>query len=128
MNSSNERGRIGGIPTGAVLFGSIVLLGILLLGWNAIQGGNPWATSSGLSVTGNSTRLSVVSEANVRDRPTAQGSNIVGKLMPGEVVDGIVQNGEVPGNFWLRLSNGNGYVSLVNLSDRASGGAINSTD
>lgn len=119
MNSSSERGRIGGIPTGAVLFGSIVLLGTLLLGWNVIQGSNPWATSSALTVTGNSTRLYVVSAANVRDRPTAQGSNIVSKMMPGEMIDGIVQNGEVQGNLWLRLSNGNGYVSVINLSDHA---------
>lgn len=118
MVSSNQRGKIGGIPSAAVLFGIITLFAIVSLGWNANQSRST-STASSLSVTGKPTQLYVLSEANIRDRATSQGSNIVGKLASGHVVEGVVEQGEVSGNLWLRLSNGSGFVSVVNLSSVA---------
>lgn len=60
----------------------------------------------------------VASTANIRNVPTAQGpdSRVVGTLRPGSQVAGQMVLGS--GNaYWLRLSDGRGYVSAINLSD-----------
>ncbi len=60
----------------------------------------------------------VTSTANIRILPTAQGpdSRVMGTLRPGSQVAGQMVVG--PGNaYWLRLSDGRGYVSAINLSD-----------
>lgn len=60
----------------------------------------------------------VASTANIRNVPTAQGpdSRVMGTLRPGSQVAGQMVVG--PGNaYWLRLSDGRGYVSAINLSD-----------
>lgn len=60
----------------------------------------------------------VASTANIRNVPTAQGpdSRVLGSLRAGIQVQGQMVVG--PGNaYWLKLSDGRGYVSAVNLSD-----------
>ncbi len=63
----------------------------------------------------------VTSVANIRNMPTAQdaASRVVGRLQPGTAVRGTVYPGTVPSTYWLRLSDGRGWVSLQNLSDVA---------
>lgn len=60
----------------------------------------------------------VASTANIRNVPTAQGpdSRVLSTLRPGTQVTGQMVTG--PGNaYWLKLSDGRGYVSAINLSD-----------
>lgn len=60
----------------------------------------------------------VTSAANIRNVPTAQGpdSRILSTLRRGTQVSGQMVTG--PGNaYWLKLSDGRGYVSAINLSD-----------
>lgn len=58
----------------------------------------------------------VVAEANVRNRATAQGSNIVSKIPRGSLVSGFIQIGEDGVSQWLNLDNGVGFVGAINLS------------
>lgn len=125
MTTDGDRGKIGGIPSAAILFGILALLAILLLGWNLLQSAAP-VPSSSLEITGQQTQLFVSSNANIRDRPTSKGSQIIGTLVPGDVVDGVVEQGEVAGFFWLKLTNGAGYVSIVNLAVNTQASAVNS--
>lgn len=57
-----------------------------------------------------------MTEANIRDKPTTAESVILGKLPRGSQVTGVVQPASVPGNVWVELSDGNGFVAMVNLS------------
>jgi hypothetical protein len=118
VTSESNRGKIGGIPSAAILFGILAVIAILILGWSLFQGSAPVLVSS-LDLNGQPTQLSVISNANIRDRPTSKGSQIIGTLNPGDTVDGVVEQGEVTGFFWLRLNNSAGYVSTVNLGVNA---------
>lgn len=57
-----------------------------------------------------------MTDANIRDKPTTTGSNILGKLPRGSQVTGTVQTGPEANAEWLELSDGNGFVALVNLA------------
>lgn len=57
-----------------------------------------------------------MTDANIRDKPSLSGSNILGKLPRGSQVTGVVQSGSDGKTGWLTLSDGNGFVALVNLS------------
>jgi hypothetical protein len=57
-----------------------------------------------------------MTDANLRDKPTISGSAILGKLPRGSQVTGIIQPGSGVDGGWLELSDGNGFVALVNLS------------
>jgi hypothetical protein len=56
-----------------------------------------------------------LAKANVRDKPTLNGSRVVGSFERGEKVSGTTE-AEAGGRIWLKLDNGGGYVSLANLS------------
>ena len=57
-----------------------------------------------------------MTEVNIRDKPTTSDSVILGKLPRGSQVTGVVQPGSPPGDGWIELSDGNGFVAMVNLS------------
>jgi hypothetical protein len=57
-----------------------------------------------------------MTEVNIRDKPTTSESVILGKLPRGSQVTGVVQPGSPPGDGWIELSDGNGFVAMVNLS------------
>ena len=57
-----------------------------------------------------------MTDANVRNKPTISGSDILGKLPRGSQVTGTIQPGSGVDGGWLELSDGNGFVALVNLS------------
>lgn len=55
-----------------------------------------------------------MTDANIRDKPTTSGSKILGKLPRGSQVTGTV--GPEADAEWLELSDGNGFVALINLA------------
>ena len=57
-----------------------------------------------------------MTDANLRSKPTINGSDILGKLPRGSQVTGTIQPGSGVDGGWLELSDGNGFVALVNLS------------
>ncbi len=58
-----------------------------------------------------------VADANIRDKPTAKGSIVVGKLLRGTSASGTIVNGEDETSEWLELDDGKGFIGLVNLSE-----------
>jgi hypothetical protein len=58
-----------------------------------------------------------VAEANIRDRATAQGSTITGKLARGLAASGKIIMGEDGTSQWLELAEGKGFVGMVNLAE-----------
>ena len=61
----------------------------------------------------------VTSQANIRNIATALGpdSRVVGSLRRGQQVRGVMHQGLSGDSYWLKLSDGRGYVSAINLSD-----------
>ena len=61
----------------------------------------------------------VTSTANIRSMATAQDANskVVGSLARGTQVRGVMHQGLAANSSWLKLTDGRGYVSAVNLSD-----------
>jgi zinc-ribbon domain len=62
-------------------------------------------------------QLYAMTEANIRDAATAQGSTILGKLARGAAVSGTVIMGEDGTSEWLELPDGKGFVATVNLAE-----------
>ncbi len=60
-----------------------------------------------------------VAEANIRDRATAKGTSIIGKVARAGTVSGRVIIGEDETTSWLELADGKGFVAMVNLSETA---------
>ncbi len=58
-----------------------------------------------------------VTEANIRDKATATGSNIIGKLPRGSTVSGKLASGVDGISNWLELPDGKGFIGAVNLSE-----------
>jgi hypothetical protein len=82
----------------------------------------PGAPTSG-PMAGGEVLKYVTAAANIRNIATAQGGAIVGTLRRGEQVKGTMYQGLVPGTYWFKLSDGRGYVSVVNLGDTDPGPA-----
>lgn len=61
----------------------------------------------------------VTSDANIRSIATAQGngSRVTGTLKRGVQVRGVMHQGLSGSHYWLKLSDGRGYVSAINLGD-----------
>lgn len=57
-------------------------------------------------------------KANIRDKPTTKGSNIIGSLPRGSAASGQMQIGATAQDKWLELADGAGFISAVNLSDK----------
>lgn len=62
--------------------------------------------------------LFVAADANVRDKPTTAGSNVVSKLKRGSEVKGDVVAG-AKGDQWLKLEGQEAYISMINLTKDA---------
>ena len=71
-------------------------------------------TSSQL--TGQSAEMFVIADANVRDKPTTKNATITDKIQRGTKIGGTVEVGIDGPKQWLKLNDGTGYVSIVNLS------------
>jgi hypothetical protein len=68
------------------------------------------------AITGQTTSMFIVADANVRDRATAQGSRIIDKMFRGNSVSGVMQFGEDGQSRWLKLDGSRGFIGAVNLS------------
>jgi hypothetical protein len=60
-----------------------------------------------------------VTQANIRNRASTNGSQIMGKLSRSDAATGRLALGEDGTSNWLELSDGRGFVSAINLSDTA---------
>ena len=58
-----------------------------------------------------------VADANIRDKATTDGTNILGKVARGNSVTGKAILGEDGISDWLELDDGAGFVALINLSE-----------
>lgn len=60
-----------------------------------------------------------VAQANIRDKPTTQGSTVTGKLPRGTSALGTLITGEDGTSSWLKLADDAGFISANNLSEQA---------
>jgi hypothetical protein len=58
-------------------------------------------------------------KANIRDKPATKESAIIGTKTRGSSVSGQLVTGANPDDKWLALTDGAGFISTVNLSDKA---------
>jgi hypothetical protein len=111
----------------AIIGGAILLLGLLAYlafgrGDNraelavADNDATSAAADAAANITGQETAMWVVADANIRDRATAQGSQLLGKSPRGTQLMGVMMIGEDGKSPWFRLSDGRGFVGAVNLS------------
>jgi hypothetical protein len=67
--------------------------------------------------TAEAKQLFVMTEANIRDKATTVGSQILGKMPRGSAVTGVLKLGEDGISEWLELSDGKGFIATVNLGE-----------
>lgn len=109
------------------LFPAVAVSGVLAVGalyfWLFIlddlgsNTGEKTTTSTAVDATLESKQLFAMTEANIRDRATTVGSQILGKLPRGSAVTGVVKLGMDGSSEWLELSDGKGFIAVVNLSE-----------
>jgi hypothetical protein len=80
------------------------------------EGGTPTAEATPKAAVA-ATKLYAVTQANIRDKATATGSNIIGKIPRGTEVSGKLALGEDGVSDWLELADGKGFVGAINLSE-----------
>ena len=109
------------------LLPSAIVVGVLMIGalyfWLFIMddlGGaptDPKNASTAVDATLESKQLYAMTEANIRDRATTVGSQILGKLPRGSAVTGVVKLGMDGSSEWLELSDGKGFIAVINLAE-----------
>ena len=109
------------------LLPSAIAVGVLMIGalyfWLFIMddlGGaptDPKNASTAVDATLESKQLYAMTEANIRDRATTVGSQILGKLPRGSAVTGVVKLGMDGSSEWLELSDGKGFIAVINLAE-----------
>jgi hypothetical protein len=103
---------IGGIGGGLLVFGALYFFLFIA---DDMAGSEREATSVADTSDGVApVQLYTITEANVRDKPTTSGSEIIGKLPRGSAISGVLKIAE-DGSEWLELSEGKGFVAKVNL-------------
>ncbi len=85
----------------------------------AQSGGKPTYASPPAAAQVKPVTLFALVKANIRDKPSTSGSNIVGALARGEAALGQLKTGTNVKDNWLELADGRGFVSAVNLSEAA---------
>lgn len=75
------------------------------------------SNSEAVGDTAEAKQMFVMTEANIRDKATTVGSNILGKMPRGSAVSGVVKLGEDGISEWLELTDGKGFIATVNLSE-----------
>lgn len=109
------------------LLPSAIVVGVLMIGalyfWLFIMddlGGaptDPKNASTAVDATLEPKQLYAMTEANIRDRATTVGSQILGKLPRGSAVTGVVKLGMDGSSEWLELSDGKGFIAVINLAE-----------
>ena len=100
----------------AILLAVAALYFWLFIADDLKRGSDMPATEAGEASNPEAQIFFAMTDANLRDKPTINGSAILGKLPRGSQVTGIIQPGSGVDGGWLELSDGNGFVALVNLS------------
>jgi hypothetical protein len=80
------------------------------------EGGTPTVETTPKAAVA-ATKLYAVTQANIRDKTTATGSNVIGKIPRGTEVSGKLALGEDGVSDWLELADGKGFVGAINLSE-----------
>jgi hypothetical protein len=78
----------------------------------------PVADETAAADTPKSLDYHVAVESDLRDAPSEDGSQVVGRIERGQAVRGTIVDG-TQGGRWLKLDEGGAYVNLVNLSSAA---------
>lgn len=103
----------------AAVAGALLLLGVLFwlnrYEWLGLE--RPVETGNTSAALGEEAEMYAVATANLRDRPTSQGSEVMGKLPRGTVVKGTLLLGEDGRSNWLKIDESGWFVSAVNLSE-----------
>ena len=60
-------------------------------------------------------QMFAMTEANIRDKASTVGSNIIGKFPRGSALTGVLKVGEENTSDWFELADGKGFVAAVNL-------------
>ncbi len=102
---------IGAIAVGVLLIG--ILFWINRYSWLGLE---PPAGNATAAI-GTEKTMYAIASANLRDRPTSQGSSVVGKLARGAKVSGVLELGEDGTSNWLKIADSGNYISAVNLSE-----------
>lgn len=103
---------IGGIAGALLVFAALYFFLFIA---DDMAGSDEGATSVAETSDGVApVQLYTITEANIRDKPTTTGSEIIGKLPRGSAISGVLKVAE-DGSEWLELSEGNGFVAKVNL-------------
>lgn len=111
-------------PIIAAIAGGLLLIGGLYY-WlflaDDMGGSSPASYSAGPDEgpTAEAKQFYVMTEANIRDKPTTRSSSILGKMPRGSAVTGTVKLGEDGISEWLELADGKGFIGLVNLGEAA---------
>ncbi len=106
-----------------IMAGAVVLLALAFLYFwlflrDDLGGGEPVAGVAKTEVpAAAAVQMFAMTEVNIRDKSTTTGSNIIGKMPRGSALSGVVKVGEDGTTEWLELSEGKGFVAVVNLRD-----------
>ncbi len=109
-------------PIIAAVVGSLLLIGGLYY-WLFLADDINGSSASGYSAgtddgeKAEAKQFYVMTEANIRDKPTTVGSSILGKMPRGSAVTGVVKLGENGISEWLELMDGKGFIGMVNLGE-----------
>lgn len=116
VNSKPQRNwlMIGGIA-GALLVFAVSYFFLFIVDDMGGKKGQAASTAEPMATVA-AVQLYTITNANIRDRPTTTGSNIIGKLPRGSAISGVLEVSE-DGSEWLELSEGKGFVATVNLID-----------
>jgi hypothetical protein len=102
--------------------GLLLLLGVgyrLMESKDVIDDTPPPVADAGSSAVGPEVAKYLISDANIRNLPTAKGpeTKIVGTVQRGVQIKGAMHPATGGDGYWFKLSDGRGYISAVNLSD-----------
>lgn len=79
--------------------------------------GNSYENVVGADTAVAPTQMFAMTEANIRDKATTVGSNIIGKFPRGSALTGVLKIGEDGTSDWFQLADGKGFVASVNLTE-----------
>lgn len=116
-SSQKKRWLFPAVAAGGVLAVVALYFWLFILDDLGSNTGEKTTASTAVDATLESKQLFAMTEANIRDRATTVGSQILGKLPRGSAVTGVVKLGMDGSSEWLELSDGKGFIAVINLSE-----------
>lgn len=116
-SSQKKRWLFPAVAAGGVLAVGALYFWLFILDDLGSNTGEKTTASTAVDATLESKQLFAMTEANIRDRATTVGSQILGKLPRGSAVTGVVKLGMDGSSEWLELSDGKGFIAVINLSE-----------